>query len=200
MGPNGALVHLLTVQLGAEPSLVSSALLPATGQLVVFIDPAVHGYDPNNSGSCRILHIKAGIPTVSSVGPTSLPQQEFQVHPTWVEPAKGSVFPVSLGKAPREESPENHLLGYPYPEQRNTMELQCQLTSNGFYTGNDSGYNDPKAQILKAGADNWRLLLQLQSMPELPLMFGDQGVLYLFCPLNDAGQMDLGKCWQLVQS
>lgn len=225
-GPNGPLLHLMTMQLddilnaqtaqpvAAEPNQPEKGTssgkrgpdfspgqrLPNSGQLVIFIDPTCAGYDPKDAGSCRVVHLKAGATLQPADGPSSLAKQNFDLNATWVEPARGSIFAVSPGKQSREEEPENHLLGFPFPEQRNTMELQCQLTSNGFYTGNDSGYNDPRAQIVKAGADQWRLLLQLQSFPELPLMFGDQGVLYLFCPLDDLGRMDLAKCWQLIQS
>lgn len=43
------------------------------------------------------------------------------------------------------------------------METECQLASKGIYVGNPEGYQDPLVPELKAGAAEWKLLLQLDT-------------------------------------
>jgi hypothetical protein len=43
------------------------------------------------------------------------------------------------------------------------METECQLTWNGIYVGNPEGYQDQRVPELKAGAAEWKLLLQLDT-------------------------------------
>jgi uncharacterized protein YwqG len=79
------------------------------------------------------------------------------------------------------------------------MDLECQLTSNGIYCGDPSGYNSPEAQRLRGGAEDWRLLLQMDSDDDLGLMWGDVGILYFWIREQDARAGDFSKSWVILQ-
>ena len=61
---------------------------------------------------------------------------------------------------------------------QNDMQLECELVSGGLYCGNPSGYEDPRAASLAAGAADWRLLLQIDTDDDANMMWGDCGMLY----------------------
>jgi len=65
----------------------------------------------------------------------------------------------------------HRLLGHPDQEQ-NDMQTECQLVSHG------SGYGDPNARLLEAGAKDWELLLQIHSDPNAGMEWGDIGKIY----------------------
>ncbi|NNJ25646.1 hypothetical protein LzC2_17190 [Planctomycetes bacterium LzC2] len=47
----------------------------------------------------------------------------------------------------------HHLLGHSWNVQGD-MQLEAQLVSHGLYTGDESGYEDPRAEALEQGADD----------------------------------------------
>lgn len=66
------------------------------------------------------------------------------------------------------------------------MELECQLVTNGLYCGDPSGYQDPRAAALIAGAADWVLLLQIDSDEDnCGMMWGDSGRIYLWIRRED---------------
>jgi uncharacterized protein YwqG len=71
----------------------------------------------------------------------------------------------------------HRLLGHADPQQGD-MQLECQLVTNGLYAGDESGYNDPRAEVLAPGATSWRLLLQIDTDDDVSMMWGDAGQLY----------------------
>jgi uncharacterized protein YwqG len=79
------------------------------------------------------------------------------------------------------------------------MDLQCQLVSNGLFCGDPSGYNDPRAKALEAGAKDWQLLLQIDSDDDLDMMWGDLGMLYLWVRASEAREGDFSGSWVVMQ-
>jgi hypothetical protein len=75
--------------------------------------------------------------------------------------------------------PEHRVLGWPRVIQ-NEMELECQLVTNGLYTGNATGYKDSRRKELEPGAADWTLLLQIDSDDNTQMMWGDAGMLYVW--------------------
>jgi len=55
------------------------------------------------------------------------------------------------------------------------LELECQLVTNGLYLGDLSGYKDPRRKELEPGADDWTLLIQIDSDDKAKMMWGDGG-------------------------
>ena len=83
---------------------------------------------------------------------------------------------------------------------QNPMELECQLASNGLYLGSEDGYRSEKAEQLKSGADDWRLLLQLESCEDiLNWIWGDVGTLYFWCREQDIAAKRFDRVWTVLQ-
>ena len=96
------------------------------------------------------------------------------------------------------EKPKHQVAGVPYVVQ-NEMELKCQLVSNGVYCGDPSGYKGPRAESLKAGAANWRLLLQVDTDDDLGVMWGDMGIIYFWVEEQKAKTGDFSNVWTILQ-
>ena len=98
-----------------------------------------------------------------------------------------------------DDPPCHQLLGYP-SEIQAAMELECQLASNGLDCGDESGYQDPRRDVLEAGAKDWRLLLQIDTDEEGPgWMWGDLGRLYFFGRREELERGDFEPAWLVLQ-
>lgn len=96
-------------------------------------------------------------------------------------------------------APRHQLLGHPDVIQGD-MQLEAQLVTNGLYCGDSTGYNDPRARELEAGADDWRLLFQLGSdEEELGVMWGDVGRLYFWIRDGDLRARRFDAVWLILQ-
>jgi uncharacterized protein YwqG len=93
---------------------------------------------------------------------------------------------------------EHQLLGLPRPIQ-GEMELECQLVTNGLYTGDASGYKDPRRKTLEPGAIDWTLLLQVDSDDNAGMMWGDLGRLYFWVRRQDLASRNFDKVWTILQ-
>jgi uncharacterized protein YwqG len=101
--------------------------------------------------------------------------------------------------APFHGKPKHQVAGFPSPVQQDDMELECQLVTNGLYCGDASGYEDPRADELKSGVGNWRLLLQLDEDDELDMMWGDSGIIYYWVEEDKAQKGDFSNVWLVLQ-
>jgi uncharacterized protein YwqG len=79
------------------------------------------------------------------------------------------------------------------------MQLEAQLVSNGLYCGDSSGYRDPRREALERGADDWILLLQLDSDDGAELMWGDMGMLYFWIKRDDLSERRFDRAWMALQ-
>jgi uncharacterized protein YwqG len=79
------------------------------------------------------------------------------------------------------------------------MELECQLASNGVNCGSPEGYATPQAKQLEDGAQNWRLLFQMDSDDDLGVMWGDVGMLYFWIEEAAARRGDFSNVWLVLQ-
>ena len=102
-------------------------------------------------------------------------------------------------EAQYQNVPKHQMGGYPEPIQSAEMDLECQLVTNGLYLGDARGYSDPRAEALKDGAAEWRLLLQLDSDDELGVMWGDVGMIYFWVREPEARRGEFGGTWLILQ-
>lgn len=191
--------------------------LPASGALLFFydIEEQPWGYDPRDRGAWAVLHV----PDLE--GPAaSHPQDEDSPVPftgigfhrieTLPSCQRDAVAALELSEGengeysdlteiPYQGKPRHQISGFPAPVQGDDMELECQLASNGLYCGNETGYNDPRALSLQSGADDWRLLFQLDSDDDLDVMWGDCGTLYFWVREQAARAGDFGDAWLVLQ-
>jgi len=194
--------------------------LPTSGLLYVFYDQeqTTWGFDPKDEGSWRLLFFDedCGLKMrrypkdieVRYKGVILAPKPIMTYPPT----EDDRLEPLSIGvteeqyeeyddfrEANYDEKPLHHLWGYPDPVQGAEMELDCELASNGLYCGDETGYEDPRAQELEKNKDSWRLLLQIDSDDEAEMMWGDCGRLYFWIKEDDLKNRRFDKVWMILQ-
>ena len=79
------------------------------------------------------------------------------------------------------------------------MEVECQLVSNGIFCGLPEGYASEKANRLRSGAADWRLVLQLASDERLDFMWGDGGKIYVWMREQDIRARRFDRCQTILQ-
>ncbi len=196
--------------------------LPQTGLLSFFYDARQEtwGFDPQDRGSWRVLFFEGDPSTLRRAEPPkNLPKEcrfrQCQVTfsteltlPPWesifmerlelTEKETNAYFDL-LERTSGEADLVHRLLGHPNPIQ-GEMQLECQLTFHGVYTGNSSGYEDPQQAELEKGASNWQLLLQIDSDEEnAGMMWGDGGRLYFWIRNDDLKKRDFENVWIVLQ-
>lgn len=97
------------------------------------------------------------------------------------------------------EKPLVHrIFGYAQPIQSD-MQLQCQLASNGTNDGTPEPYSDPRRADLELGAQEWLLLLQIDSDDDAGMMWGDLGRLYYWIRRDDLLARRFDRSWCVFQ-
>jgi uncharacterized protein YwqG len=79
------------------------------------------------------------------------------------------------------------------------MQLECQLVTHGLYCGDATGYRDPRAETLRPGAADWRLLLQIDSDEHAGMMWGDVGRIYYWMREEDLAAAAWDTAWLILQ-
>jgi uncharacterized protein YwqG len=216
---------LLQIQLAEVAPLDPLRRLPGSGLLTFFYDLENQpwGYDPEALAGFRVVLSSAG-----SVEPASLPNEEYRLperslrfSPVTTLPHYGSramdrleqagggsdesrwkAYTKLLAAVEHAAYPRgpalNRLFGHSANVQGD-MQLEAQLVTHGLYCGNSSGYDDPRTRALEAGADDWVLLLQLDSDAGADLMWGDSGRLYYWVRREDLAACRFDRAWMGLQ-
>jgi uncharacterized protein YwqG len=93
---------------------------------------------------------------------------------------------------------QHRLLGHPANLQGD-MQLEAQLVTHGINCGGPEGYRSAQAKPFEAGADDWRLLLQLDSDSMANLTWGDAGMLYFWIRKEDLQARAFERAWMKLQ-
>jgi uncharacterized protein YwqG len=205
------------IDLSALPSI--DGTFPNAGWLYFFYDRFCEpwGYDPADRGCCRVVYANCerSILLRTKVPPDADPQHTAEpcLVESWPELTLPEDFPDAEYGTPAYDAyhtlceeltkggghTHHRLLGHPQIIQ-NPMELECQLASNGVYCGDPSGYQHAKAEVLTAGAENWRLLLQIDTDEEGPgWMWGDVGRIYFWIKKQDLATLRFDDVWLIFQ-
>ena len=189
------------VDLAAAARFPFASVLPARGTLAFFYDPAQEtwGFDPGDRGSWLVHHEPDPAVLAPARAPASLSGDA--VYPeVALQLAEIETVPPDAQEDDDEEASVRHqLLGHPSPIQGSEMELECQLASHGLYVGDPSGFADPRAKALGAGASEWRLLLQVDSDDAASMMWGDCGRLYFWITEDALRRRAFEECWMILQ-
>lgn len=192
--------------------------LPDAGHLFFFYSLSQPwGFDPKDSGGCRVLHGPSGVSLTPTTAPATLPPEgrfescalSFVAYEDLPELDEDEAEPLSEDEAERYvelrsylscggDGPAHKVLGFADPVQ-GPMELECQLVTSGIYCGDSSGYEGPRAATLKAGLSEWRLLLQLDSDDRARMMWGDLGRLYFWMRERDLREHRFDRAWLIQQ-
>jgi uncharacterized protein YwqG len=196
----------------------AEGLLPRDGLLSFFyaaVKQEAWGFDPADHGSAAVLYVPATAETHTREPPTDL-SHEGVFRPVSLQPQAETTFAPwesydveTLGMTRDEgfayagicherDDVIHRLLGHPDPVQGD-MQVECQLVTNGLYCGDSTGYQDPRAADLRAGAAEWRLLLQIDSQDEAEMMWGDVGRIYYWITHADLVARDWALSWLILQ-
>lgn len=204
----------------AEIHGVLPSFLPASGYLFFFYDQeqSVWGFDPKDLGGWRVLFATGDHATWKQrPAPPGLEAASIY-QPKPVSPVRIEMLPDTqslpdgefdwdrdgdeyseLRDEVFEGQTRHQVLGYPTPVQNADMEEECQFAANGINVGTAEGYKDPRVPALKAGAAEWKLLLQLDTDDDTGWMWGDVGTLYFWVRESDARAGDFSKVWMVFQ-
>jgi uncharacterized protein YwqG len=191
-----------------------SGLFPNKGLLSFFYcaDQETWGYDPKDRQRFITIYTENINELVKKDFPKDLESQSiFQPNlltfasslslPTWEDDSiKGLIQDLdSDNYAEVSGSCFNQISGYANCIQ-GTMELECQLVTNGLFCGDSTGYEDPKRKELEAGKNDWVLLLQIDSDEDKTgMMWGDSGRIYFWIRKQDLLVKNFDKTWCILQ-
>jgi uncharacterized protein YwqG len=190
--------------------------LSSVGLLAFFYDleDEPWGYDPADAGCARVVPVGLDDPVVLDHPPGAL---GFTAHsltataaltvPDVWEPSLDALYDaenealqaMSEALSARADSaPMHRMFGWPDLIQ-NPMQLECQLASNGVYVGSPEGYRDPRVEELTPGAQDWRLLLQIDTDDEVGWTWGDVGRIYYWIREDDLRRARFDRVWLVFQ-
>ena len=204
------------IDLSSIPSVDDS--LPSSGWLYFFYDRGREpwGFDPADRGCSRVVHVKCDRSALATADPPSDLDPKHIAKPCRVDAVAELTlpgdWPILEYGTPADEAYEalyddlmkdgpgrHRLLGHAQVIQ-DSMELECQLASNGIYCGGPKGYQSAKAKVLAEGAADWRLLLQIDSDRDGPgWMWVDAGRIYFWIKREDLYAQRFDDAWLILQ-
>ena len=207
------------INLGEVAGMAGTEVLPDSGLLSFFYDAEqrIWGFDPADRGGWRVLHtIEADLVRVAfpadlrdhgryqerrlrpRIETTFAPWASSDLERLGLESSQVDAYLAVVDEVYSNDGEIHRLLGHPDPIQGD-MQLECQLTSNGLYCGDASGYEDARAPTLQRGAVNWRLLLQIGSDEGAGMCWGDAGCLYFWLHRDDLAARRFDAAWCILQ-
>jgi uncharacterized protein YwqG len=210
-----SLSFLAQINLNETNQFDSANQLPSSGLIYFFYsaEQEAWGFDPKDKDKFKVFYFDGDITDIRRRDfPRDLPEHSrFKAckmsfansvsAPNWESEAMNGILSDEEQDAYIDLTVDGEitkLLGHSDNIQ-GTMEEECQLVTNGLYCGDPSGYNDPRAEELKKGADKWILLFQIDSIDKAGMMWGDVGRVYFWIKREDLEKRDFGKCWFVLQ-
>jgi uncharacterized protein YwqG len=194
--------------------------LPKIGTLLFFYDyksQSAWGFDPKDREAFSVVYVNSRAePTLHEVkvaksGDMRTINVEFEEKQSFPSEERKQVRSLNLNDLEFEKwieldyaafngKPRHQIGGFPTNIQGDSMELECQLVSNGIYCGGPEGYAGPRVANLSAGQSDWRLLLQIDTDEEdLNVMWGDVGQLYFWVRQQDSSKGQFQNAWTILQ-
>jgi uncharacterized protein YwqG len=208
-GTKGAHAFLVQVDLAAVQAGAPIDWLPAEGRLYVFCDLEGYGW----AEQVKVIYSAAdpGPPSPLSNGAKAYRERHVDFMPFVSLPSlewlnaddeldmDREAFDARLaaiGKQPPGEDLLHRIGGYPDEIQGGCLRLECEHLARGL-PGYD--YADEPPPAIDRASGEWRLLLQIDSDPELGMSFGDAGRFYVFIRERHARAADFSKTVTLFQ-
>lgn len=218
---NGAPMGFVAqVQLADVHSSDAAGLLPSTGVLSFFYDASqqTFGSDPKDKDGFKIFYFEQPATELKRTDlPTDLPSQaryrvcsvDFDTELTlplqpkleidslqWSETDQQKYDTALQGLTSSVTHPIHRMLGHPDTIQ-DDMRMQCQLAANGVA---DPGADPQKVAALSAGANDWTLLLQVDSNQSVAMQWANAGMLYFWIRRQDLAARKFDQAWVVLQS
>lgn len=196
--------------------------LPNEGFLVFFYDTKEYawGFDPKDRGSAAVRYLKEPASSLVRTPPPEDLQEDlpgrccslnYEVEVTIPEPRAPCIdgqlseevfeqlIDVIFAEDDKSEGVPRHRIGGHPNALQGSMELQCQLASNGVFCGDPSYQEDKRTESLMPGAADWRLLLQVDTDDNANTMWGDCGMLYFWIHERDLRSQNFENSWLILQ-
>lgn len=221
---NGAPMSFVgQIRLQEAHAIPGGEALPATGLLSFFYDASqqTYGGDPKDRAGFSVLYFpeaaqaslahQAAFPASAPAAarfqsaavafqPIATYAQDLQAEfpDRQIAPQDQQHFEAALKSLPPPPPniPHHQLLGHPDTIQ-DDMRQQCQFASNGLA---DPSSDPAKAKSLASGANDWRLLLQVDSDQRFGITWGSAGMLYFWIRQQDLASGNFNNCWVVLQS
>ena len=191
--------------------------LPSQGMLLFFYDStqSTSGLSPDEHVSWRVFYFEdVSVLEKSEFSPDDAIFPEYAINfeedlslPSW-----GDTAYDKLGFTTAEEekyevlhdrvylaSEPHRVFGYPDIIQ-DDMKLECELVTNGYDCGDPDNYEDAPIETMRDDAEDWRLLLQIDSDEDLDFEWGDMGRLYFWIKKDALTKRDFKSSWLFMQS
>jgi len=181
------------------------------------------GNDPGDKGSWRVIHSRDGDlerrtpPELLSIyeiyksckikfkRSITIPDLDFRnIDFKYGLPTSGDDFAnyyelkQEVSKLLEMGMEKNRMFGHP-DQIQGDMQEECELRSQGIARGENSGSKNPQKRILKTRDQEWELLLQLDSIEDAQMMWGDAGRLYFWIPRKELEKLNFDAVWMIMQ-
>ena len=213
------LAFIAQIRLEDVAQLDTEHLLPPAGLLSFFYDSGqqTYGDNPADRDGWRVFFFPPDARLSDSIVPSDLPQNArfsacaLSFASELTVPQQPPLERPGMPWSPTDEksyesflsnyqsstdraAPRHRLLGYPDTIQ-DDMRAQCQLMSHGVVDA-----SDPKAAALQAGANEWLLLLQVDSDDQAGMRWGSAGMLYYWIERDALRNRGFDNVWLALQS
>lgn len=210
-----SLSFIAQINLSEVASFDKENLLPSSGILYFFYsaEQEIWGFDPKDKDKFKVIYWNGDFLELRRKEyPNDLPKYScFKACAVKIEPEfslPSYEHQIYQGFSDKEleifwkeiyiDDNINKILGYA-DEIQNSMELECELVTNGIYCGDVLEYNDPKIKKFELNAKEWLLLLQIDSNEENGMMWGDCGRIYFWIKRCDLLEKKFDKSWLCLQ-
>lgn len=208
------------IQLAEAHRFDLAGLLPAQGLLSFFYDSAqqTFGADPNDRAGFTLAYFEQPASALQRVDlPSSLPAAararvcSISMHDEMTLPLQPNLelptlqwndadqqrYDAALQQlTSADKHPIHRLLGRPDTIQ-DDMRMECQLAANGVA---DPGAAPARVAQLTPGANDWILLLQIDSDESIGMQWANAGMLYVWIRRDDLAQRRFENAWVVLQS
>jgi uncharacterized protein YwqG len=192
--------------------------LPAQGMLWFFYDAQqqTFGEDPQDAAGWHIFYHPSDQQLTRTAAPAKLPsnarfpaatitfapeltlaqQPQLELPDLqWSDDDQAKYDPIfsQFYDEAGKDAPRHQLLGHPYTIQ-DDMRVQCELLSNG------KTLDDPQADDYAKTANQWHLLLQIDSDDSLHMQWGSAGLLYYWLKQSAPDTHQFDPNWLVLQS
>lgn len=125
--------------------------------------------------------------------------QEANFTKKEAESYRDFVYEISYPEDLSQQDGTHRVLGHASPAESD-MQLNAQLVMNGIFCGDSSGYAHPRVAELEKGADDWILLLQLDSDERGGLKWADIGEIYFWIHRDHLALQKFDRVWLTLES
>lgn len=191
--------------------------LPKSGSLFIFYDNENQpwGFDPADASGSKVIYVDAPLSSIPlrEIVDTLREEDRFPGI-TWTGNLEQTYGQLDGEQIRALEITEDEFMEYlslsvfegtrhrigGHPDQiQNDVRLEVQLVANGIYCGNGDVYNSQEALQLAPGAEEWQLLLQIDSEESASMMWGDMGRLYFWIRKADLANRNFDSVRTILQ-